>query len=309
MLTTRQLQQVLAVTQAGSVSGAARALGVSQPALSRSLAALEVQLGVPLFDRTAGAATPTSHGSFLAERAETILHAVASTERELQHWAAGGAGRLRIGVGPITRLRPMRQLLPWLTRNYPRLRLEIRQESGPSLVRGVANGTYDLAFSYSVNADEFDDLQKISLFESPMVNVVAPQHPLARAIRPCAPAELLQFPIATNGLVAMRRWAGELTEREKANLTALVCDDPDAIVAQAGIPPFVGHGPRFLFEEQIARKDLHEVPIVRPYTYQCWMLTSQGMWQTSIIKRIAEYCRSATDTGELPAQSQGSRSP
>lgn len=294
MISTRHLRQVLAVSRAGSVSAAARALGMSQPALSRSLAALETQLGVPLFDRAAGAASATTHGLFLAERAEAILHAVDSTERELQHWAAGGTGYLRIGVGPITRLRPMRMLLPWLTQNYPRLRLEIRQETGPSLVRGVATGAYDLAFSYAGNAQNFEGLKQISLFECPIVDVVAPEHPLAAATKPCSPEELLRYPIATNGLVSMRRWAGELTERQEANLTALLCDDADAVVNQASRPPFVGHGPRFLFEDKLAQKLLCEVPTVRPYVYKCWMLTSQGMWQTAIIRRIAERCEQAS---------------
>jgi DNA-binding transcriptional LysR family regulator len=152
MLHTRHLQQVLAIAKTGSISAAARSLGMSQPALSRSLAGIEAELHLRLFDRSGGETTATVHGQFLADRAEAILHALASTERELQQWALGGMGLLRIGVGPITRVRPLARLLPWLTATYPRMRVQVRQETGPNLVRGVASGLYDIAFSYSGNA-------------------------------------------------------------------------------------------------------------------------------------------------------------
>jgi DNA-binding transcriptional LysR family regulator len=265
---------------------------MSQPALSRSLTALESELHVPLFDRTGGAASATVHGQFLADRAEAILHAVESTERELRQWAMGGTGLLRIGVGPITRLKPMATLLPSLTARYPQLRIQIRQETGPNLVRGVASGLYDVAFSYSGNAAAYDTLVRSSIYNCPVASVVHRDHPLARS-GPHSPDSLLRFPIATNGVAALRQWAGRLSASQERNLTALLCDDAAMVVAQSFQLPFVAHGPLFIFDEALRRGDLCKVEVERPYDYECWMLASEGMWQTSLVKTIADLARAS----------------
>ena len=61
-LSLAQLRQFVALAEAGSVGGAARALGVSQPAATKNLRALETELGVVLLRRTARGTELTKHG-------------------------------------------------------------------------------------------------------------------------------------------------------------------------------------------------------------------------------------------------------
>ena len=68
-VTLRELRLFLAVARSGSIVKAANEIGLTQPALSKSIAELERAFGVRLFDRTNRGVTPTPHGEVLLRRA------------------------------------------------------------------------------------------------------------------------------------------------------------------------------------------------------------------------------------------------
>ena len=84
------------IADAGSLTAAARALEASLPAVVRTLAALEKQLGVRLFNRTTRRVALTDEGRSYLEQCRPILAAVAESERHLRSDASAPAGRLRI---------------------------------------------------------------------------------------------------------------------------------------------------------------------------------------------------------------------
>jgi DNA-binding transcriptional LysR family regulator len=96
----RHIEQIVAICRAGSFSGAARALGIAQPTLSKSIGRLETKLGIQLFERSNVNARPTVYGQFVADHALGLLQNVSTLGRELEQMAKGEAGLLRIGVGP-----------------------------------------------------------------------------------------------------------------------------------------------------------------------------------------------------------------
>ncbi|MER6538366.1 LysR family transcriptional regulator [Streptomyces sp900105755] len=89
----RQLRCLVAIVDEGTFTDAAIALGVSQAAVSRTLAGLERALGVRLLRRTSREVTPTAAGARVVERARRVLADVADLVQE----AASGPSRLRIG--------------------------------------------------------------------------------------------------------------------------------------------------------------------------------------------------------------------
>lgn len=93
----RQLAQVLAVVDAGSIAAAARALGIAQPALSRRLRDLEASIGCQLFAREGNGARPTAAGLVLAEGARTLLAARDALMDETRRRGEGETGTLTIG--------------------------------------------------------------------------------------------------------------------------------------------------------------------------------------------------------------------
>src|SRR5260221_461039 len=85
----KHLEHVLEICRAGSFSAAARRLRLSQPALSKSIARLESQLHMHLFERTGGAARPTQLAELIAERGRALLVSSNSLSRELEQRAGG----------------------------------------------------------------------------------------------------------------------------------------------------------------------------------------------------------------------------
>jgi DNA-binding transcriptional LysR family regulator len=74
----RHLKAVIAVAESGTISAAARAVNLTQPAITQAIAKLERQIGMPLFDRTPGAMQPTDAAAILIPRAQAALDLVAS---------------------------------------------------------------------------------------------------------------------------------------------------------------------------------------------------------------------------------------
>ena len=81
------LEQIVAICRAGSFSGAAKALGIAQPTLSKSISRLEARLGVQLFERSNVNARPTVYGQFVADHALSLLQNVSTLGHELEQMA------------------------------------------------------------------------------------------------------------------------------------------------------------------------------------------------------------------------------
>jgi len=94
------LQVFLAVARAGRMSAAARRLGVDHTTVSRRLAALEDELGVPLFHRTAGGYLLTPHGHSALPNAEAMERAALAVGARAREDSGRVAGRVRLALAP-----------------------------------------------------------------------------------------------------------------------------------------------------------------------------------------------------------------
>lgn len=129
-LTLHQLRVVWAVAHAGTVSRAAKQLGLSQPSLSQQIAKLEASIGHQVFERRAARMTLTEIGTFLLDRAEPVMREM----QQLEDGLSGFAGGTRtIGIAGISS--PVRVLLPQALRRfhdqYPDIGFDLH-ESSPS---------------------------------------------------------------------------------------------------------------------------------------------------------------------------------
>src|SRR5258708_31723793 len=95
-----QLRLVLALSEHRSLARAAQTLGISQPALSKSLRKLETYLGVELFERTPRGVLPTEFGRELTQHARAIAVGVDEAERAVGAIREGIEGRIAIGSAP-----------------------------------------------------------------------------------------------------------------------------------------------------------------------------------------------------------------
>jgi DNA-binding transcriptional LysR family regulator len=288
----KHLQQILEICRSGSFSAAARRLNISQPALSKSIALLESQLGVMMFDRREGAAHPTPYGLLVAERAEAILPTARSIAHDIKQILDGETGKLRIGVSGTTRIRPLPKVVSYVTREYPHLSVETRNEIPPVLTREVRAGRYDIVFCASEATEPNDDLIRVIVFDEPQILVARWDHPLANRLF-LSPEELLEFPVATFGIYPnLRQWAGNLSPPAKKNLEALATSESELIKRQVLETQYLGYGARFIYKRELAEGTFVELPTAGLPKFECWMLTTPTRWRSPIIKAIAEVAKS-----------------
>jgi DNA-binding transcriptional LysR family regulator len=291
MMDLRHLEQIFAICRAGSFSGAAKALGIAQPTLSKSISRLEAKLGIQLFERTNASARPTAYGQFVADHASGLLQNVTTLGHELEQMAKGEAGMLKIGVGPATRLHPVPKVMQKAAQAFPRLQFVTRY-AGPNLMmRALRAGTFDLVFCNHQLATSQDGLIRVKVFEDRYIVVVHPNHPALKAA-PLSAAEFSCLLLASAGLTPdFRAWLGISGETQTRNLESFLSDDYDLIKQMAIETDHIARGPRFVFEQELKRGDLVELALDLDFQYECWMLTTAARWRSPIVKAIARFAK------------------
>jgi DNA-binding transcriptional LysR family regulator len=115
----------LAVLQEGSLSGAARALGLTQPTVGRHIDALEASLGQALFTRSQTGLRPTEAALALRAHAEAMQSTAASMERVARGYAAGVQGAVRVSASEVVGVEVLPPILAALCEAHPKLRVEL----------------------------------------------------------------------------------------------------------------------------------------------------------------------------------------
>jgi DNA-binding transcriptional LysR family regulator len=187
----------VAVAQHGGFSAAAKALYRSQPRVSNHVAALEQELGVKLFDRSAHPAALTPEGRALLPHAQHILQRFAMLS-DLGSEAGLVRGEVRVGTYPSAAAYLFPLAVRRLQRTHPEIRLILRE--GPSMALGAALATadVDLVVRPVMPLLSDDRMASTVLWREPLVAVVATAHRLAGAPY-LRLAQLARFPLVTIG--------------------------------------------------------------------------------------------------------------
>ncbi len=143
--TLRQLQFFIAAAEAGSVSGAARALSISQSSVTEAIRALEDDLGVILFDRQARGLLITHKGSAFLRHARQILSDVATARSSFRQEAEETTGRLSLGVTQLVAGYVLSDILQRFRRAFPQVELNVIEDSGEYLQHLLIGGELDVA--------------------------------------------------------------------------------------------------------------------------------------------------------------------
>ncbi len=211
----RQLEYFVRVAELGSFTKAAVALEVAQPALSRQVRLLEVELRQTLLTRNGRGAAPTEAGKLLLEHGRGILHQVERAREELGRVRGALAGRVAIGLPPSVAKVMAVPLIREFRRRMPQATLSISEGLSVGMHESLASGRLDIALLY--NASASPDIESTLLLEEPLflVQRQAEKPRTAHKPRPIALREVAGLPLVIPSRPNAIRM---LVETEMANL-------------------------------------------------------------------------------------------
>jgi LysR family nitrogen assimilation transcriptional regulator len=183
----KQLEYFVRVAELGSFTRAAQALNIAQPALSRQVRLLEVELRQNLLVRNGRGATPTQAGQLLMEHGRGILHQVERAREELGRVRSGLSGRVALGLPPSV----ARVLTVPLTRAFrlkmPEAQLSISEGLSSAMQENLQNGRLDIAVLY--NPSQVAGIEHTPLVKEELL-LVQPRPPGLQEDPPPSPISL-----------------------------------------------------------------------------------------------------------------------
>jgi DNA-binding transcriptional LysR family regulator len=159
------------VAERGTFTAAADALGYTQSAVSRQVAALEQATGTRLFDRYPGGVRLTGSGRALLRHAVVALDALETADRELRGAEEIERGRVRLGFFPTAGAVIVPRALATLRQEHPHIQVTTREGTTPSLARALRASTLDLALLSSRPPHRSPDTDDPPLKVEPLLEV------------------------------------------------------------------------------------------------------------------------------------------
>lgn len=185
----KQLEYFVRVAELGSFTRAAHALQIAQPALSRQVRLLEVELRQNLLLRNGRGATPTEAGKLLLEHGRGILHQVVRAREELSRMRGAVAGRVAIGLPPTLARVLAVPLTHAFRQQLPDAQLSITEGLSMGMQEALVRGQLDLAVLY--NAQALPELEYQDLLDEELL-LVQRRAPGLQEDPPPPPATLQQ---------------------------------------------------------------------------------------------------------------------
>ena len=253
----RHLRAFAAIVDAGGFARAALRLHLSQPALSRQIRALELDLGVRVFDRLGRRVQLTSEGEDLLRRGRIVLSEADSLGERARALSGGDTGVLRVGATPQNIEGLLAGFLAHYRRRHPGIEVHLVEDGAVGLQRRLQHGEVQLALIQA----GLDELPGRLLFPISLVAVTAASHRLTRRT-------VLEFAeLADQRLLILRRdfgsraWFDAACQTGRIRPTVLLeSSAPATLIALAG----AGYGVAILPSNvQLPRRVVRAVPVVQ----------------------------------------------
>lgn len=231
-----QLRYFQAVARRQHITQVAADLAVAQPSLSRSIARLEADLGVPLFERTGRRITLNRYGAILLAHVDRALGELDDARAELAD--AAGEQRGNVAVGAET-LRALTDLVARFRATAPEVSLRLYQSSAQTMAAGLRAGEIDLALASQPLAGA--DLEHAELLSEEVLLAVPPTHSLRRRRR-VAIAELADEPFVVTRAGQWQRALLEALFAGTGRSPTIACEGDEPAAVRGLISAGVGVG-------------------------------------------------------------------
>jgi DNA-binding transcriptional LysR family regulator len=193
-LSVSNLRLLIALDTYRSIQRAATYLNITQPAVSKRLAALEAGLGLTLFKRSSRGIEPTEYGACLVGCARDIMAKLADTEKELRNMSEGRVGRISLGVLPTTAVHLVPRFLAKLEQEADSTSVFIREGSMDALLPGLRVGEFDIIVGTLPQQPLGPEYATEVLMDEQIVAVVRRGHPL-EDVSPLNWRSIEEFPL------------------------------------------------------------------------------------------------------------------
>ncbi len=177
-LDSRQLRAFVTLAKTGSFTQAARALNLSQSAVSHSMKALEREVGCRILDKMGKKAVLTQAGEQLLAHAERILAEMSQARAALGRLGKWGQSRLRLGASTTAAQHILPGVLREFKDSFPKCVISIEPGDTPEMIDALRAHRIDLALNLDPPPGEALDFRP--LFSDELHFILSPQHPWAR---------------------------------------------------------------------------------------------------------------------------------
>jgi len=191
------LKAFVAVAESGSFSRAAETVFLTQPAISKRIAALEAELGTSLFDRIGRKVQLTEAGKALLGRAHTILIEVEDARRSITNLSGVISGTLAMAASHHIGLHRLPNALKAYNLRYPEVQLDLKFMDSEGACAAIEHGDLELGV-VTLPEHASADLRTIKIWDDPLEIVVGVDHPLAKE-KTIKPITLLNYPAILPG--------------------------------------------------------------------------------------------------------------
>lgn len=254
------LQALVAAVEEGSLRGAARRVGTSQPALTKMVRELEVELAAPLFVRTSKGVVTTAQGKVLYEHAVRVTRELSAATDEIRQLGGTMTGELKVGAVPLAVMLLVPETLRTFGKEFPDIKLRISEELYIAQLQKLRSGEVDITVGGIPLGLSTGEFVVEELMTTSMVVVVRKGSPRAKAT---SLAQLAGAKWVYTGASSDSGYAKLLFERNgmPAPPVGAVVNSTLALLSIIATGDFVGLMPQQIALHPLATQFLTVVPI------------------------------------------------
>ena len=285
----RELEALAAIFETGSASEAAKLLGVSQPAVSRTLGRLEEKLGYQLFNRVGGRLSPTRAAHLMRAEVQTVLNGLNNLRQISSDLLARRTGTLLFGCSQSFTQNLIPRAIDRFSSDWPDARLTIDPRPNRILVDLIASRKLELALLFL--PVDHPSIQAETLDWFPSVCVLPESHPLAESAR-VGPQELVNERMIMLSRTDPARFAIEHAFRQARIVPRVAIDTPSVAIAVRLVES--GHGVTIvngLMARDLADRKVAVVPFRPSIRHQLTLIRPANDERSAESEAFAEILR------------------
>jgi len=257
------LQAFVAAIEEGSLRAASRRLGVSQPALTKLVQELEIELEAALLMRHSQGVKPTAQGQVLFDHAIKVAHELETAVDQIQQLGGHMRGELTIAAVPVAMMLLIPEALRTFSRAFPDIRLRVSEELFVDQLQKLRNGQVDLVVGGIPEGLPSGEFVTEFLMQTQMVVVARRSSRYAQARKL---AELSAAPWVYTGNSKKAGYAARLFEAHglPPPPVGAVVNSTLSLLALVGSGDLLGLMPEQIVAHPLAGQDITQVPVAEP---------------------------------------------